>query len=89
MEFLEGQKNGKSSDCIGSVYAKDITGPGYYYLSGSNPNPPYYDMWRKIHGARFTPQAIQWCRDNSQVDLKGKSDEDAWSLCKDLYFCAI
>lgn len=32
---------------IGSIYGDGVTGPGYYYLAGSDPYTGY-DVWRKV-----------------------------------------
>lgn len=35
------------SEYVGAIWAKDITGPGLYYLAGSYPDTGY-DAWRKV-----------------------------------------
>ena len=42
-------ETGKRPEMIGAIWARDITGPGTYYLKGSyGAELDYSDMWRPI-----------------------------------------
>lgn len=87
--YLAAKDAGKSPECVGTIYAKDITGPGWYYLKGSDPNPPYYDVRVRIDTTKIPEGAIKWCRENGAEALKDLQDEEVWEMCKDAYYSDI